>query len=245
MRRVCSRPSSTVRTMARLRSSSSISTAVEARKIITGPSTRYSFVTSRPGAGVLAGGGDRDLAFALEELQGVAGPLRSFLFDDGQDLVLEVLPFEVEERVLGEGRVLLAVLLRDEGEDGFHQGRLAGRRGAADDDGERPVELSRDAARGSRGACWSPRRRRRTSRSRQGSGRRGRGAESISSASALSSSVTRDGRGLRLERLFQGLPLQLFERAQDAAEVPLDDVGLARPSRARPASRRGSSGGRR
>jgi hypothetical protein len=50
-RRVCSRPSSTVSTRQRLSSSSSTSLAVVVSKIITGPSTRYVCVTSRPVAG--------------------------------------------------------------------------------------------------------------------------------------------------------------------------------------------------
>ena len=50
----------------------------------------------------------------------------------------------VEEGLAGHGRVFDLVLRRHEGQHRFHEGRLAGRRGRLDDDGQGLVELARD-----------------------------------------------------------------------------------------------------
>ena len=86
---------------------------------------------------------DRQLAFRLEELQRVAGALGSLLLDDGEDLVAQALLLgEVEERHAGQRRVLLALFLGHEIQDGFHQARLPRGRAGLEDHGERPVELA-------------------------------------------------------------------------------------------------------
>ena len=57
---------------------------------MTGPSTWYSCVSMRPVCGSLPVEAMRQLAFDLQELQGVAGLLRAFLLHDGEDLVLQI-----------------------------------------------------------------------------------------------------------------------------------------------------------
>ena len=76
MARVCSRSSSTVSTRQRFSSSSSISIAVVVRKIITGPSTRYSWVTSFPVAGSLPVDAIGQLAFATAGASAHSWPAR-------------------------------------------------------------------------------------------------------------------------------------------------------------------------
>jgi len=48
---------------------------------------------------VFARAGDSQLALALQQLQGVGGPLRSGLLHDGQHLVLQVAFAHVEQRL--------------------------------------------------------------------------------------------------------------------------------------------------
>ena len=97
-----------------------------------------------PRGRVLAGGGDGQLPLALQQLQRVGGPLRPLLLGDGQDLVLQVRPAHVEQRLAGHGRVLHLLLFRHEGQDGLHQGRLAGRRGRLHQHRQGLVQLARD-----------------------------------------------------------------------------------------------------
>ena len=67
----------------------------------------------RPVCRVLAGAGDGELAFALQELEGVARLLGSLLLDDGKDMVLEVGLAQVVEALAGHGGVLDALFLRE------------------------------------------------------------------------------------------------------------------------------------
>ena len=53
---------------------------------------------------VLGGHGQRQAAFALQELERVAGFAHAFLFGHGQDLVFQFVPAQVVERLTGEGR---------------------------------------------------------------------------------------------------------------------------------------------
>src|SRR5208283_730269 len=76
---------------------------------------------------VLAGGGDLQHAFRLQQLQRVGGAARAFLFGYGQNLVLQVFLPHVEQRLAGHGRVLLALLFRHEVQHRFHQRAFAGR----------------------------------------------------------------------------------------------------------------------
>lgn len=50
-----------------------------------------------PGLRVLAGGGNRELALRLQQLQGVGGALGALLLDQHQHLVLEVLLAQLEQ----------------------------------------------------------------------------------------------------------------------------------------------------
>ena len=175
-----------------------------------------------PGLRVLAGGGDRQLAFGLEELQGVAGLLRAFLLRDGEDLVTEALALaEVEERLPRQSRVLLALFLRDEAEDGFHERRLPRRRAGLDDDGERLVELSRDG--------------REVGRELVGVLADEAAGLEVFEDAGEELRVPQEGEGLRrllfaeedglllrLERLPDALLLKLLGAAQELAEVALD-----------------------
>ena len=130
--------------MQRLSSSSSISMAVVVRKIITGPSTWYSSVTSLPVRRIFAGRRDRELPFALQELERIARLLRAFLFADREHLVLERGALHVEQRSTRHRRVPHAFFFGHEREHRIHECRLARGRGALHDDGERLVELARD-----------------------------------------------------------------------------------------------------
>ena len=58
---------------------------------------------------ILAGRCDSELAFGLQQLERVAGAAGAFLFDDGEDLVLEVGAAHVEQRLPGHGRVFHAL----------------------------------------------------------------------------------------------------------------------------------------
>ena len=171
---------------------------------------------------VLAGGGDRELAFGLEELQRVAGLLRAFLLGDGEDLVPEALALaEVEERLPREGRVLLALLLRDEAEDGFHEGRLPRRRAGLDDDGQRLVELSRDGREVGRELVGVLADEAAGLEVFEDAGEEVRVTEEGEGLGRLLF-AEEDGLLLRLERLADALLLKLLGVAQELAEVALD-----------------------
>ena len=96
------------------------------------------------GLRVLARRGDRELAFGLEELQGVGGPLGALLLGDGQDLVGEIRLAHVEEALPRHRRVGHPLLLGHQIENRVHQGGLARGRARLEDDGERVVELAAD-----------------------------------------------------------------------------------------------------
>ena len=102
--------------------------AVVVRKIITGPSTRYSCVSKLARRRVFAGRSDRQLAFRLATASAHRRPRCALLFDDGQHLVLEIGLAHVEERLPGHRGVLHALLLRHEGQHRIHQRTLARRR---------------------------------------------------------------------------------------------------------------------
>ncbi len=95
-------------------------------------------------SGVLSGGGDAELALALEEFQCVAGALGAFFFHDGEDLVGQVGLAHVEEGLAGECGELDPILGGDEIEDGVHEGGLAGSGGGLHDEGQGAVEFSAD-----------------------------------------------------------------------------------------------------
>ena len=56
-----------------------------------------------PGMRILAGAGDGEFAFALQELEGVARLLGSFFLDYGKDTVFEILLAQVVEALPGHG----------------------------------------------------------------------------------------------------------------------------------------------
>ena len=92
---------------------------------------------------VLARRRDRELLLGLQELERIARALRALLLDDREHLVPQVEVAHVEQRLPRHRRVLHLFLVGDEGEDRFHQRRLARCRRRLDDDGERIVELAR------------------------------------------------------------------------------------------------------
>jgi hypothetical protein len=92
--------------------------AVVVRNSITGPSTRYCLVST--GGLVLAGAGDGQHAFRLQELEGVAGVLCPFLFGDGEDFVFKIGLTHVEEALPGHGAVLHSLFFRDHVQDRIH-----------------------------------------------------------------------------------------------------------------------------
>ncbi len=120
-----------------------MSIAVVVRMIITGPSTPVFLRHHPPRLRVLARAGDGQFAFALQELQRVAGPFRPFLLHNRQHLVFQVGVTEVIQALPGHGRILDALLLRHERKDGVHQRGFARRARALDDDRQRFVQFSR------------------------------------------------------------------------------------------------------
>ena len=73
-----------------------------------------------PGRRVLSRARDSQLPFRLEELQSIAGLLRAFFLDDGEDLVLQILFAQVIERLPGHGAVFDLFLAREEAQYRFH-----------------------------------------------------------------------------------------------------------------------------
>ena len=96
------------------------------------------------GGRVFSGAGNGQLAFRLQELQGVAGAARTLLLDDGENLVLEIRLAHVEKALPGHRRILDPLLLRHEGQHRIHQAGFARRRGALHQHGERRSQLARD-----------------------------------------------------------------------------------------------------
>ena len=96
------------------------------------------------GGRVLAGAGNGQLAFALQELQGVAGLLRPGFLHDRKDFVLQIRFTEIVKALAGHGAILDPFLLREEVQHRVHQGAFPGGAGALDDDGQRPFQLARD-----------------------------------------------------------------------------------------------------
>ena len=94
---------------------------------------------------VLAGAGDGQLAFRLQQLQGIRRILRAFLFRDSQYLVFEVGLAHVEQALPGHGRVLHPLFFRHQVQHRIHQRGFTGGAGGLDDDGQRLVQLARDA----------------------------------------------------------------------------------------------------
>ena len=90
-----------------------------------------------------AGARDGQLAFALQELQGIRRAVRAFLFADGQHLVLQVGFSHVEQGLTRERRELHALFFGHEGEHRIHQAGLAGCAAALDDHAQGAVELAR------------------------------------------------------------------------------------------------------
>ena len=117
-------------------SSSSMSIEVVVRRMAQGPSTWYSCVSMRPLWRVLARAGDGQFPFGLEKFQGVAGFLGALLLGDGEDLVFQVGLAHVVEALAGHGGVFDDLFGREEGKHRLHEGALARRAGALDDDGE-------------------------------------------------------------------------------------------------------------
>ena len=95
--------------------------------------------------GILAGAGDGELTFRLQQLHRVAGLLRAFLLHDGEDLMLEVRLAQVVEALPGHGAVLDALLLREHRQHRLHDRALSRRAGALDDDRQRLVQFARGA----------------------------------------------------------------------------------------------------
>jgi len=91
---------------------------------------------------VLARGGDGQLPLALQQLQGIGGPLRPRLLGDGQHLVPQVRLAHVKQRLPRHGRVLDLLLRRHEGQHRFQQGRLARRRRGLDQHRQRLIQLA-------------------------------------------------------------------------------------------------------
>jgi len=73
------------------------------------------------GVGVLAGARNGQLAFALQELQGVARAARALFLGDGEDLVFQIGLAHVEQALPGHRAVLDALFLGHEGEHRIHQ----------------------------------------------------------------------------------------------------------------------------
>ncbi len=95
------------------------------------------------GLRVLPRRGDRQLAFGLEELQGIGGPLGALLLGHREHLVREVRLAHVEEALAGHRRVGDALLLGHQGQHRVQQRGLARGRGGLDDRRQRLVELPR------------------------------------------------------------------------------------------------------
>ena len=95
-----------------------------------------------PGGRVLAGRGDGQLTFGLEELQGVGGPLGTLLFGDGEYLVGQIGLPHVEEALAGHRRVGHPLLGRHQLENRIEQRGLARGRGGLDDHRQRLGELA-------------------------------------------------------------------------------------------------------
>ena len=103
------------------------------------------FFGFHPALFILTSAGNGQLALGLQELQRVAGLLRAFFFHDGQDLVLKISLAQIVERLARHGAVFDAGFLWDEGQNAFHQGGLPRGTGALDNDGQRTIQLTRDA----------------------------------------------------------------------------------------------------
>ena len=70
---------------------------------------------------VLAGRGDAQLAFRLQQLQRVGGAACALLFRDGQDFMFQILFAHVKQRLPGHRRVLHPVLCGNKGQHRIHQ----------------------------------------------------------------------------------------------------------------------------
>ena len=92
---------------------------------------------------VLARRGDHQLALRLQKLQGVARFLGPGFLHDGEDLVLEVRFAQIVEALTRHRGILDALLLREEREDGVHQGGLPGRARRLHNDRQGPLQLAR------------------------------------------------------------------------------------------------------
>ena len=97
-----------------------------------------------PALRVFAGAGNGQLAFALQELQGVAGAFGPLLLHNGEHLVLQVAVAEIVKALAGHGAVFDALLLRHKVQNGVHERRLSGGAGALDDERQRVVKLAGD-----------------------------------------------------------------------------------------------------
>ena len=91
---------------------------------------------------VLAGARDGEFAFALQELEGVAGFFRALFLDDGEYLVFEVALAEIVKALAGHGGVFHLLLGGEERQHGVHEGGFPGGAGGLDDDGERFAQLA-------------------------------------------------------------------------------------------------------